>query len=803
MRAVLPLLVLFVVSSAEAQRAPIIQHHAYGPEHGLSNRHVTAVIQDHVGFIWAGTVSGLDRFDGHSFRNWSLMDGLRGGRVSALRRDAKGYIWVFCDSRENDIIHLDILDPATGLLRPVQDRFPELPFDPADLIRYGPQRADGSLVLGAAAPARCIVFDAHDRISVHELDGERFEPLGDDQNQRIIGHLVTAAGEQRIVRVTADGTMEVVQELPRGTIVESMVTGRTTSGALYRLITPDGSTRFFDTYSELILSDRALLADGPASRDGDPRHRPLNYTPLPEHGLVIESTVLVDGSDNVLFDLMDEHPEVSGRVKGCIVDRSGDAWLSTEFGLFHIELRRDVFTRILHQPKVSGAIGLLCRGMAMRGQRLYLSTEWKGARVLDISGDSIRVEDRPTPQYLFASHVANDGSWWRAGDGVVVWEKSDAEEKQFLVKDEIWNIMSEVEGRILLGGLHGLHLLDQRTGEVRTWNDPRHPELQQAHVMQLQHAPGGTVLATTSSGLYECGPGGRVIRRWWSGAKGRERLPYHDLHHCYIDGDGLMWLSTRGGGLVCFDPHKGTHQVYAMRNGFPNNMVYAAYEDGNGQLWLPTDGGIVRFDKRSRQSTVFTTADGITNDEFNRLAHARGPDGTLYFGGLNGITAFHPDAFVPRSDKQQSAVVLTRFEGFSAEHGGVVDRLAEATATGGIALGADDRALRISFALLSYEGEGRILYAWRLAGVEDEWNYQFEPTLRLDRLPFGEYTLEVMARNGMGHWSTHQLVLPISVQQPWRSHRTVWASAGALAVLLIGLLVQGIRRRMRRVRAVA
>ncbi|HOY29661.1 MAG TPA: two-component regulator propeller domain-containing protein, partial [Flavobacteriales bacterium] len=90
----LPLLVLFVVSSAEAQRAPIIQHHAYGPEHGLSNRHVTAVIQDHVGFIWAGTVSGLDRFDGHSFRNWSQMDGLRGGRVSALRRDAKGYIWV-------------------------------------------------------------------------------------------------------------------------------------------------------------------------------------------------------------------------------------------------------------------------------------------------------------------------------------------------------------------------------------------------------------------------------------------------------------------------------------------------------------------------------------------------------------------------------------------------------------------------------------------------------------------------------------------------------------------------------------
>ncbi|MGV3636230.1 MAG: two-component regulator propeller domain-containing protein, partial [Flavobacteriales bacterium] len=764
MRTVLPLLVLFVVSSVEAQRAPIIRSHAYGPEHGLSNRHVTAVIQDNVGFIWAGTVSGLDRFDGHSFRNWSQIDGLRGGRVSALRKDAKGRIWVFCDSRENDIMHMDILDPATGSLRPMEDRFPALPFAPADPVRYGPQRADGSIVLGAAAPARCIVFDAHERFTIHTLPGERFEPLGDDQNQRTIGHLVGADGEQRIVRVSAQGAMDVVQTIQRGTIVENMVTGRTTSGALYRLIGPDGSVRFFDTYSELILIDRALLSDSPASRDGDPKHRPLNYTPLPEHGMLFEGTMLVDGNDRVLFDLMDEHPEVSGRVKGCIVDRSGDPWLTTEFGLFHIELRHDVFQRILHEPNVSGAMGLLCRGMAMRGEQLYLATEWQGARVLDLSGDTVKVQERLTPRYLFASHMAQDGSWWRAGDGVVLREDAGGDTTRFEVKDEIWNILSEVEGRVLLGGLHGLHLLDPRTGEVRSWNDPRHPELNKAHVMQLQRGSGGAILATTSNGLYECGPGGRVVRRWWSGAEGRERIPYHDLHHCYIDADGLMWLSTRGAGLVCFDPRKGTHQTYAMRNGFPNNMVYAAYEDGNGQLWLPTDGGIVRFDKRSRQATVFTTADGITNDEFNRLAHARGPDGTLYFGGLNGITAFHPDAFVPRTEKQRSAVVLTRFEGYSAEQGGVVDRLAEATATGGIVLGADDRALRISFALLAYEGEGRILYAWRLAGVEDEWNYQFEPTLRLDRLPFGEYTLEVMARNGMGYWSTHQLVLPITVQ---------------------------------------
>jgi len=797
MRSVLSLLALLVWSSAEAQPPPIFLSHTYGPEQGLSNRHVTALIQDHVGYIWAGTVSGLDRFDGHSFRNWSLSDGLSGARVSALRRDTKGDIWVFCDSHKNDITNLDILDPTTGSLRGLQERFPELPFKPKELIRYGPQQDDGTIILGARSPARCILYTATNGFTVIALEGERFEPLGRDGAGRIIGHLVLDEGRQQVVRVDADGRTEVVHELIPGSAVEPLVTGRTSRGALYRVASPDRVLRYYDTYSEVDFADHARRNDDHRVRSGDPIHRPLNYTPLPERGLRMEGTRVLDGTDKVLFDLAVEHPEVMGRLKGCLVDRNGGVWVATEFGLHHIEMRKDVFRRILYKNDGS-LMGLLCRGMAMNGNELCLSTEWQGGYVLKMNGDEVGVETQEAPLYLFASHVAQDGTWWRGGTNVVVSRTPQGNSRTYAVADEIWNILTNVEGEVLLGGLHGMHLLDPKTGTERSWNDPRHPELEQTHVMQLQHLPDGTVLATTSKGLYQCGPGGHVVRRWWTGGTGRDHLPYHDLHHCYIDADGLMWLSTRGTGLVCFDPRTGRQQEYTMRNGFPNNMVYAAYEDDNGQLWLPTDGGIVRFDKRSRQSTVFTTADGITNDEFNRLAHTRGPDGTLYFGGLNGITAFHPDAFAPVNDRQRAPVVLTRFERYSAEQGGLVDRLAETTTAEGITLSAEDRSIRLSFAMLSYEGSGRTLYAWRLAGVEDDWNYQLEPTLRLDRLPFGRYVLEVKARDGLGTWSGRQLELPITVEQPWHAHRALWVGLGALVVILPLLVRWYLRRRATR-----
>jgi ligand-binding sensor domain-containing protein len=781
-RALCAALLLALAAPACAQHGTVVRVRHFEPENGLSNRHARALLQDHLGFIWVGTVSGLDRFDGHSFRNWSVSHGLSSSWVDALRLDAEGAIWVFATDAADDIITIDILGKERGTLKPLQEHFTQFPIDPAYLVRVGPRRPDGGIVLGARTPARCVRYRKGGTFQVIELPGERFEPLGDDRLGGIIGLLIAKDSSRAIVRVDTLGDYRVVQQLEPGADVESLVSGRTTTGALYRIRTADGRLRYFDTYSEMVLTP----TQGNARRVAhtDPIRKALNITPLPSHQLDLVDTRIIDANDSVLFDLSVANPEVGGRVKDCLLDASGEPWLATEFGLFRIEVRGDAFQRWLYQPQIPEGTGVLCRGMAVQGNTLHLSTEWDGSFRIQFDGEAPVIEKQPSPQFLFGMHVGANGTCWRGGVKTVVSTDAAGVRLAYAVEDNIWSIVDGLNSRLILGGLRGLWHLDPVSGSVRAWNDPTHPELAAAHVLQLRLTTNGDVLATTSKGLYRIGGDGRVRERYWTGAKENLRIPYDDLHHVLEDGDGVFWLSTRGAGLVRFESGTGRSQQFNTRNGFPNNMVYAAYEDRQGQLWLPTDGGLVRFDKETRQSTVFTTADGIAHDEFNRLAHAQAADGRLFFGGLNGVTAFDPAHFERNSDDVQHPLVFTSFMHYSPEQGDFVDFADEVPSGQPLELASTDRSIRVSFALLSYEPLGRVVYAWRLAGVQDEWTYQSEPFVRLDRLPYGNCTLEVKARDGTGRWNSAVLQLPLVVRMPWQEHRAAWAGFGALALAL-------------------
>src|ERR1044072_2291177 len=62
-----------------------------GIENGLSNNVVTAIFQDHNGFMWFGTYDGLNRYDGYSFKVFRNIIGdsnsLRDNHIYAIEED--------------------------------------------------------------------------------------------------------------------------------------------------------------------------------------------------------------------------------------------------------------------------------------------------------------------------------------------------------------------------------------------------------------------------------------------------------------------------------------------------------------------------------------------------------------------------------------------------------------------------------------------------------------------------------------------------------------------------------------------
>jgi ligand-binding sensor domain-containing protein len=66
----------------------------YDSKDGLAGSTVYCLTQDKDGFMWLGTESGLSRFDGTHFKNFTQDDGLPDNEVIQLFADSKGRVWI-------------------------------------------------------------------------------------------------------------------------------------------------------------------------------------------------------------------------------------------------------------------------------------------------------------------------------------------------------------------------------------------------------------------------------------------------------------------------------------------------------------------------------------------------------------------------------------------------------------------------------------------------------------------------------------------------------------------------------------
>ena len=71
---------------------------------GLSNSQVRSIYVDKSGFAWFGTISGLNRYDGYSFKIFkndpSDSLSINIGSVYRIREDYDGKLWLFGNLRD-------------------------------------------------------------------------------------------------------------------------------------------------------------------------------------------------------------------------------------------------------------------------------------------------------------------------------------------------------------------------------------------------------------------------------------------------------------------------------------------------------------------------------------------------------------------------------------------------------------------------------------------------------------------------------------------------------------------------------
>ncbi len=86
-----------LVMSTEVFALEIDRFEYFSTDNGLSHNTVTAILCDSKGFIWLGTMNGLNRFDGYNFKimknNLIHSDEITNNRIVSLREDQRQNIW--------------------------------------------------------------------------------------------------------------------------------------------------------------------------------------------------------------------------------------------------------------------------------------------------------------------------------------------------------------------------------------------------------------------------------------------------------------------------------------------------------------------------------------------------------------------------------------------------------------------------------------------------------------------------------------------------------------------------------------
>jgi diguanylate cyclase (GGDEF)-like protein/PAS domain S-box-containing protein len=798
--------VLAIGTAQAAQREYYFQ--AIGSERGLAQNTVNALLQDRQGFVWAATQGGLHRYDGYAFRVYQHRPDDAGtlpeSFITALAEDDAGKLWVgtnthyvagfdptvgrsvgksFADGRSGrrDMVSALLFQPGKGLWVGTGAGV-EL-FDPVsgarrDVLAFSTDPGNNPRT-GALAMAQGALWVASDE-GLHRIDPVKFSVARLPGLKAAFALRPEATGRLWIgapgglYRLDVDATAPV-RVWPRNRNDEIWV----------RAITVDGKGRLW-----LALWHQGLVRFDPSTGEAER----ISYSPelpasLPEQSL---TTLMVDRSGLLWLGgevrgIATTHPDgapfeyladlAPGRnridtnnIRSLYQAPDGALFLGTEGdGLKRFDLATNEFRSLADAllaalPKDSGPREIRVLGIvgAEAGQ-LWVSTNRGLFHVDPAANTATRVPvtrgDGTSDEgdtYLRSMIRARDGSLWigtfaagllhfQPGSGEWKAWRPDPGNPASLGHPLVNCVFEDDRGRIWIGTLNGLNVLDPGSGTLRRFrHDPADPGSLSGDLVRAVHqSPDGTLWVGTHSGLNQ--------------------------------------VQETGDGKISF-AHLGPEE------GLPNPTVYGIAEDAQSRLWLSSNNGIASYDRGTRRFRRYSLRDGLQDLEFNGGATLRLADGRIAFGGIRGLNLFDPQRL--QDSVFAPPVVLTGVRAGNTE-------LPLPQGEGArLSVEQSARVLRLRFAALDFAAPEQNRFSYRLDPFDRDWiDAGTQPDATYTNLDPGEYVFRVRATNHDGVWSENALALPVRVIPPWWNSAPAHAVYVLLALGLAGLLVLAQRAR--------
>jgi signal transduction histidine kinase/ligand-binding sensor domain-containing protein len=822
------LLVLFVVSSATAERLPI---RTYTTEDGLAHARVRRMVRDARGFLWFCTIDGLSRFDGAEFVTYRTDDGLPDPWVTDLLTTRDGAYWV---ATNGGVARFDPLarraardgrrvgeEPPRPLFRgvafegsPIQRQVRVLLEDRAGRVWAGGR--GGLSVLdrsGSAVTFRPVVPSPVAMVTslVEGADGSLWiGTLGGLFHRRASGDVLpeptAARAGVRHVRALAsddDGRLWVGHD--EGLLVLGPGAGvpRLASSTVRRLRNCGaGSLR----HRRLHLPTRADDACTMTLGDGlvDRRVRALM---VGSDGHVHVGTVAglsdIDGAH--ITSVSQAQGLADDAINAVSEDGDGNLWIGTD---------------------ASGAVRIAAVGLVsyfdaegLRNDYVPFLIEGDAGRVIAVSGLYFTINEFDGRRFVAARFnvprgVPDDryfcvlrdhlGAWW-VGTAMGLFRFPPARQianvahllpdahyarRPALPSDDLFPLFEDIRGDIWLIAQLPDHvrLLRWRraTDDFQTYgaseglpNLTSRPAISRPAIIE---GPAGQLFfGFREAGLFAYRDG-----RFEAILDRGQPVGVATLH---VDRRGRLWIVGGDGSVSRLDNLSTRRLASDTRVGrsLVGANVRCMVEDASGHFYFGTTSGIIEIDPKTGATWRYTTAEGLAQNEvWSALASRRGD---LWFGTIAGVSRLDATRSRPRTPAPRALITTVHVNGDAR----LVSELGDREVSG-LILAPGERGVAIDFFALSFASGERLRYQYRLEGAAEDWS---PPTplrsVNYAHLSPGAYRFLVRAVTLSGATSATPASVSFRILPPvWRR----WWFVVAASALVLGLVALFYRYRV-------
>ena len=231
--------------------------------------------------------------------------------------------------------------------------------------------------------------------------------------------------------------------------------------------------------------------------------------------------------------------------------------------------------------------------------------------------------------------------------------------------------------------------------------------------------------------------------------------------------DALL-LGTIGNGLIYYS--KDSVYKFTTKDGLSSNIISSIYINKN-DVWVATNNGVNYLKYNKGKLTLIRT---FTNFNISEINDIYVENNSIYLATKEGFK------IISQSDnisKYNTPINITTVK--------INGEIYNKNDTNTFVLAHNQNKISIQYSGINYNSRGKLMYKYRLKGLEEQWNYTNQRNINYTSLMPNDYLFEISVREENGNWSKVHSILSFKIKKAYWQTYWFYCIVAFIFILLI------------------